>query len=451
MSTVNLWRVAVAAPAAAAVLLTASGVAFAAAPNPSEQPGVTGPADQPGVTGPQTSPPKPVQPEPVQPVQPVQPPRPTEQSPLGGLVPEPRSYTPEQYRSPQPAPQVQPAPQTQPTPQTTPQYPRSGGGQSAPSAPAVPAAPSPSLGEELQGLHAPTPLAPEEVPKVFVSPAATKLGLGEFSIDSPLPQDVNWKFNGHLATAQHDADVTLRSMGVSPQRSEKMTMFAVLGGATAGAAGFAVGCIPVGIVGGAVGAVGGGLAGAAIGAAAVPGAGALPGAAIGAGVGAAGGAAAGCAGGGAAVGIPAAAAGALAGAAIGSGTGDQDLGPAPQPPTIHDQVEAAVDNTIAAGEQTTDWVEAQPGGSDVVEAAADFGEQAVQSWQSTEGHKQIDATVTQAATDFVDAVQTNPATAEVADAVIDVVTEQKPLEHNEFGALTDAFNGGLAVVQGVIR
>ncbi|WP_188831165.1 hypothetical protein [Nocardia camponoti] len=434
-----------AAPAAAAVLLTATGVAYAA-PAPSEQPGVTGPADQPGVTGPQTTPPQPVQPEPVAP---VQPPRPAEQSPLGGLVPEPRSYNPEQYRAPQPAPQTRPAPPV--APQTTPQYPRSGGGQSAPSAPVAPATPAPSLGEELQGLHAPTPLAPEEVPKVFVSPAATKLGLGEFSIDSPLPQDVNWKVNGHLASAQHESDVFLRSMGVSPERSERMTMFAVLGGASAGAAGFAVGCIPVGLVGGAVGAVGGGLAGAAIGAATVPGAGALPGAAIGAGVGAAGGAAAGCLAGGAAVGIPAAAAGAVVGAAIGSGTGDQDLGPAPQPPTVHDQVEATIDNTVTTAEQATEWVEAQPGGNEVVEAAADFGEQAVATWQATEGHEQIDATVTQAASDFVDAAATNPATAEVTEAVIDVVSEQKPFEHNEFGALTDAVNNGLAVVQGVIR
>ncbi|MGW5569763.1 hypothetical protein ACWEVD_01065 [Nocardia thailandica] len=389
------------------------------------------------MTGPKTTPPAP-QPEPVAP---AQPPRPAEQSPLGSLVPEPRSYSPEQYRTPQP--------------QTTPQRPSGPVAPSAPLAPSAPSAPAtprykpaPSLGEELQGLHAPTPLPEEEMPKVFVSPAATKLGLGEFSIDSPLPQDVNWKVNGHLASAQREADVALRSVGVSPERSERMTMFAVLGGATAGAAGFAVGCVPVGIVGGVAGGVGGALAGAGIGAAVAPGVGALPGAGIGAAVGAAGGAAAGCVVGGTIVGAPAAAVGALVGAAVGSGTGDQELGTEPQPPTVHDQVEAVVDNAITAGEGVSDWVEAQPGG--VVTAAIDVGEQAAQTWQATPGHEQIEATVTQAASDWVDAVQADPATSEVANAVVEVITDQKPFEHGEFGAFTDAVNNGLAAVQGVL-
>ncbi|WP_280404864.1 hypothetical protein [Nocardia brasiliensis] len=430
----DLLRVAMAPAVATAVLLTASGLAQAA---PSEQPGITGPAkpEQPGVT---TTPPVP-----------QVPPQPEQQSPLGNAIPSPALPSdPGQYRNPTP-----PSGGGNSGPSTTPQRP-------------VPQQSAPSLAQDLPNLHAPAPVEP---PKVIIPAAPDRLGLGDLTIARPdwVPADAAWKINGHVALMQRDTNAALQSVGVNASRADVMSAAMVLGGAT----GFCIGAVGVGVPLAVIGAVGGGLIGGTIGGIGgaalgtlipVPGLGTVTsgvaGTAIGAGVGAAVGAAA--------LGIPGALAGGAAGAAIGAlaggvataGDGSDyvappEVPPAPviEAPALRDQLRAQADAAVATGEQAVDWVAAQPGGQQALDAVASAGEAVAQAWQDQPMAEQVDATLAQVAHDVVTTVQSTPETAAVAEAVTATIAEQPAFTPEQLGPLTDAANGALVAVQGLVQ
>ncbi|MBF6137748.1 hypothetical protein IU501_32785 [Nocardia otitidiscaviarum] len=429
----DLLRVALTPAVATAVLLTASGLAHAA---PSEQPGITGPAEpqeQPGVT---TTPPVPQVPQ-----------QPEQQSPLGNAIPSPALPSdPSQYRNPTPPSGGNSGPAV------TPQRP-------------IPQQSAPSLAQDLPNLHAPAPVEP---PKVIVPAAPDRLGLGDLTVERPdwVPADAAWKINGHIALMQRDTNAALQSVGINASRADIMSAAMVLGGAT----GFCIGAVGVGVPLAVIGAVGGGLIGGTIGGIGgaalgtlipVPGLGTITsgvaGTAIGAGVGAAVGAAA--------LGIPAALAGGAAGAAIGALTGgvatagdgsdyvappEVPAAPALPAPPLHDQLRAQADAAVATGEQAVDWVSAQPGGQQALDAVASAGEAVAQAWQDQPMAEQVNATVTQVAQDVVTTVQSTPETAVVAEAVTTVIAEQPAFTPDQLGPLTDAANGALAAVQGLV-
>ncbi|PXX53900.1 hypothetical protein DFR70_12621 [Nocardia tenerifensis] len=446
----ELLRVALAPVVATTVLLTACGLAHAAP----EQPGITGPAkpQQPGVT---TTPPVPKVPEQPQ------------QSPLGNAIPSPALPSdPSQYRSPAPPPATGPSQYRAPGPSSE-EGP--GGAQAAPSQPVAPqqrSAPAPSLGQDLPNLHAPAPVEP---PKVIVPVAPDELGLGDLTVARPdwVPADVAWKINGHIALLQRDTNAALQSVGINGSRADLMSAAMVLGGVS----GFAIGAAGVGVPLAVIGAVGGGLIGGTVGGIGgavlgtlipVPGLGTITsgvaGTVIGAGAGATIGAAA--------LGVPGALAGGVAGAGIGvlaggiatAGDGSdyvapEEVPPVPAPPTpsLHEQLRAQADATLATGEQAVDWVTAQPDGQQVLDAVASTGAALAQTWQDQPIAEQVDATVAQAARDVVSTLESTPATAAVTEAVTAAIAEQPAFTPEQFGPLTDAANAALSAVQGLVR
>lgn len=450
----DLIRVAVAPAVATAVLMTACGVAQAA---PSGQPGITGPAEpqeQPGVS-----------------TAPVLPPKPQSQSPLGVILPDPPSHAPSEYETAPPSDGVQvgpyydtPAPST-PAPQTyyyvepTPQY-------RAP-------APEPSLGEELLTLHAPAPVP--EKPKYWVPVGPERIGSKRASIPTPdwVPIDVAWKANAYISEAQQATNTALQSVGIAPSRADALAGGTVIGAAAGTCIGATVIGVPAavfgGIAGGLIGGTIGGIAGAAMGTLIpVPVIGTVTSGVAGTAIGAAAGAAAGAA----IVGIPAAIAGGVAGGAIGglvgfvllADDGSEYTGPAPDGeipmeerevpppgPTLADQFSEQAAVAVDAGEQAVDWVQEQPGGEQVLEQAAAVVDQVDQWAQSEPTVTQAVGVVEQVAQDVVAAAQAAPETAAVADAVVEAVTEQPAFTPDQLGPLTDAANGALAAVQGLVR
>lgn len=441
---------------AASVVAAAGAGAAAAEPQPGTttppsnrpQPGTTTPAPEPTLTPPA---------------------RPDVQSPLGNAIPDPVQRAPEEYR---------PSPSQQSGWNGNSGYSgggsgnssggesgnagnwNGGGGQSAPQT---------SLNEDLSNLHAPQPVP--DPPKTILPPAPDKLGVGDAYIDRPdwLPPDVAWKFNGHAAEAQREVDTFLNSVGFSPDRSTRMGTGIVAGaslGAVAGATALGVpAAVAGGVAGGLIGGTVGGIAGAAAGTLIpVPGIGTVTSGVAGTAVGAAAGAAIGAA----AVGVPAALAGGAAGGVLGGTVGaivtagdGSDFTPPPEgattpekgtAPSLHDQFRQAVTNATAAGEQAVDWVEAQPGGAEALDsavtAAQDLGgrvDAATQPW----GQQLADASA-QVASEVVTAAKADPATAEVATAAADVLSEQQPFAPGQLGALTDAANGALAGLQAAV-
>lgn len=444
-------RAAVLVPATAAVLMSAAGVGYTAP----GQPGVTGPSDgtgraedQPGVAS-------------------VPPPRPQEQSPLGVVIPDPPQRDPGEYRDP-PSPPVsppQPEPQDEPAPWVEPDQPdvqvwydepespiqpqQSVPQQSVPEESEPEESPS-TLGEELGGLHAPEPTTP---PKLLRPPPPNRLGLGELTVDSPLPADATWEINQHLAEAQAVTDGAFQSVGFSEDRSTRMAVGGVAGAALGGAIGFGVACVPAAVTTGAAGALLGAGVGAAVGN--------VPGAAAGAGLGAVGGAAAGCVGAGIAGAAIGGAIGGAAGVIATAGDGS-DLPERPEPapaepapvepspvepaPAVQDQAQQWVDDSVATADAAVQWAEAQPGGPQAIEAAATAGEAASTWYQEQPWSPQVDQAVTGAAETVVAGVESDPAAA----AVVDVVAAQPPLAPGQLGGFTDAANGALAAVQGVL-
>ncbi|WP_198407534.1 hypothetical protein [Nocardia terpenica] len=434
----NAARAAAAFTTTAAVVLGAAGWANAA---PGEQqPGVTGPSQQPGVT------PSPATDQPGVSTAPTPPPRPEQHSPVGDLIPDPPTYAPSEYRNP-------------PSHSSG----GSGGSQTRP-------APAPSLTQDLPNLHAPEPVAP---PKVIVPPAPDKLGLGDATIPRPdwVPVDAAWKINGQIADMQRGTNAFMQSTGINADRADLMSAAMVLGGVS----GFAVGATTVGVPLAVVGAVGGGLIGGTIGGIAgaavgtvvpVPVVGTVTSGVAGTAIGAAAGAAIGAA----ALGIPGALAGGAAGAAIGVTTGavatagdgsdyvapPQDPSnpgaPSPAPgPSLHDRIAAQAAAAIGTGEQASRWVQAQPGGQQAADAALSAGAAVGAAVQAQPWAAPAGAAVDQAARNVVAAAKSAPPTSEVATAVADVISEQKPFAPGQFGAFTDAANGALAAVQGVVR
>jgi hypothetical protein len=120
-------------------------------------------------------------------------------------------------------------------------------------------------------------------------------------------------------------------------------------------------------------------------------------------------------------------------------------------PSLHDQLRAQADAAVATGEQAVDWVQAQPGGQQALDAVASAGEAAAQAWQAQPLAEQVNTTVGQFAQNVVTAAQSTPETAAVADAVTNVVAEQPPFTPEQLGPLTDAANGALAAVKGLVR
>ncbi|WP_159848463.1 hypothetical protein [Nocardia sp. CY41] len=424
-----------------AVLIFGGGIAHAV---PGDQAGVTDnpSADQSGVTTPSvpdeqagvSTPPR----------TPAPPPRPQEQSPLGAVIPDPAPRAPSDYRA---------------LPRPDNRSGNSGGdGSGLWQGPGRPSTPAPSLGEELGGLHAPQPVEP---PKLLTPPPPNLLGVGDATIVSPLPADATWEINEHLAEAQAVTDGWFQSIGFSENRSTRMAVGGVAGGALGAAIGFTTACVPVAIVTGAGGALIGAGVGAALGATVpipVPGVDSLPGAVVGAGIGAAAGAAAGCAAAGAVGAALGGAAGAVLGVAVTAGDGSA-LPPRPEtpppaeaapPPSIHDQVQAVVDNTIFAGEQAVDWAEAQPRGQAALADAAAFAEDGIEWVQQQTWAAPAAVAVTRAAQDAVEWAQSQPQLAEVIDAAVDVIDHTPPLAPGQLGPFTDQANAALAAVQAAV-
>lgn len=446
-----------------AVLMFGAGAAFAVPTQ--QQPGVTD--QQPGLSSPA----------------PVLPPKPQSQSPLGAALPDPPQHHPSEYQAPpsvgggqatpapyydspavpSPAPYYEgpaapaPAPQTYYYVEPTPQY----------------SAPTPSLGEELLTLHAPAPVP--QKPKYWVPVAPEYLGVGQAKIVRPewVPIDVAWKANAHLSEAQHGTNTALQSVGINASRAEILA-----GGTVAGAAaGACIGAVVIGVpaavfgavAGGLIGGTVGGLAGAAMGTLIpVPVVGTVTSGIAGTAIGAAAGAAAGAA----IIGIPAAVAGGAAGGALGgligfaltAGDGSDYTGPAPdgeipmeerevpEPgPTLTEQFAAQAETAIDAGEEAVEWVEAQPGGEQILDQAVEVVDQ-VDQWAHNEPVvSQAAAVIDQTVNDAVTAAQAAPETAEVATAAVEALTEQAPFAPGTFGPLTDAANGMLAGAQAAVR
>lgn len=118
---------------------------------------------------------------------------------------------------------------------------------------------------------------------------------------------------------------------------------------------------------------------------------------------------------------------------------------------MSEQVHTAAGDAITAGEQAVDWIEAQPGGQQTMDTVAAAGadlDAAIgqQPWAGDAG-----AAATQTARDVVDAAQNTPETAEVANAVVDVIDHQPPFAPGQFGVFTPAANAALAAAQEVTR
>ncbi|WP_278262805.1 hypothetical protein [Nocardia sp. AG03] len=313
----------------------------------------------------------------------------------------------------------------------------------------------------------PAPI-PVEPPKVITPPAPDKLGLGDLTIDRPdwVPADVAWKINGHVALAQRDTNAALQSAGISASRADVMSTAMVLGGAS----GLGIGAITLGVPAAAIGAVGGGVVGAAVGGAAgaaagtlvpLPIVGVVPSAVAGTALGAAAGAAVGAA----ALGVPAAVAGGVAGGAVGAlvggvataGDGSDFVAPPegvdPGAPdlSLHDQLRADADAARAAGEAAYDWVQAQPGGTDAVHTVASVIEGAKQAWQDEPMAAPVDAAFAEVTSDVLAAARSTPGTSGVVDAITSAIGEQAPFESDQLGPLTEAANGALTAVQGLVR
>lgn len=453
-------RAAVLVPTTAAVLLSATGVGYAAP----GQPGVTGPSDsidpaedQPGVS---SSPETPVLPE-----------RPQERTPLGDLIPDAPEYAPDEYRYPPsrggndsaPAPDYSaPAPREDlPTQYSTPE-----GGYEDEDIPqqSYPVEPEsePSLGQELQGLHPPQPVEP---PKIIVPPPPDRLGVGGATVPRPewFPDDAAYDINAGIALAQRDTNAFLNSLGVSERRSDRMATGTVLGATSGAAVGAAGAGVPAAVVGGVAGGLIGGTVGGVVGAGAgtfvpVPVIGTVTSGVAGTAVGAGAGAAIGAA----ALGVPAAVAGGAVGGVTGGVTGavvtagdGSDVTPPqqapaapPEPaPDVQDQAQQWVDNSVAGAASAVEWTEAQPGGPDVIDAAVDAGQAADTWYRQQPWSPQVDETVTAAAETVVAAADSDP----TAAAVVDVVAESPPLAPGQLGEVTGAANDALAAVQGVLR
>ncbi|MEV6364888.1 hypothetical protein [Nocardia asteroides] len=304
---------------------------------------------------------------------------------------------------------------------------------------------------------------------MITPPAPEKLGLGDLTIDRPdwVPADVAWKVNGHVALAQRDTNAALQSAGVSASRADVMSTAMVLGGAS----GLGIGAITLGVPAAAIGAVGGGLVGAAIGGAAgatagtlvpVPLVGVVPSAVAGTALGAATGAAVGAA----VLGVPAAVAGGVAGGAVGAlvggvataGDGSDFVAPPENVPgpgapelSLHDQLRAGADTARAAGEAAVDWVTAQPGGAEATDTAASALENGVQAWQNEPMAAPVDTAFAQVTSEILTAARSTPETSGVVDAITSTIGEQAPFESDQLGPLTEAANGALAAVQGLVR
>ncbi|MBC7299925.1 MAG: hypothetical protein H5T78_03105 [Nocardia sp.] len=445
-----------------AVLMFGAGAAFAVPTQ--QQPGVTD--QQPGLSSPA----------------PALPPKPQSQSPLGAALPDPPQHHPSEYQAPpsvgggqatpapyydspavpSPAPYYQgpaapaPAPQTYYYVEPTPQY----------------SAPAPSLGEELLTLHAP---APVEKPKYWVPVGPERLGSKRASIETPsfVPVDVAWKANAYISEAQQATNTALQSVGISANRAD-----ALAGGTVVGAAaGTCIGATVIGVPAAVFGAIAGGLVGGTIGGVVgatmgtlipVPVIGTVTSGIAGTAIGAAAGAAAGAA----IVGIPAAVVGGVAGGTIGgligfvllADDGSEYTGPAPdgeipmeqrevpEPgPTLTEQFTAQAEAAIDAGEDAVEWVEAQPGGEQILDQAVEVVDQ-VDQWAHNEPVvAQAAAVIDQTVNDAVTAAQAAPETAEVAMAAVEALTEQAPFAPGTFGPLTDAANGMLAGAQAAVR
>lgn len=425
----------------AAVMISAAGLANAVELR--DQPGITGPNPQAGVT------PTPDREQPGM----TPPPRPPQQSPLGVILPEPPNRAPSEYQDP-------------------PSY-NGGGVQVGPYYNPTPSAPAPSWGEELLTLHAPAPVP--EPPKYWVPVGPDRLGSKRASIETPsfVPIDVAWKINAYLSEAQQGTNTALQSVGISPSRADALAGGTVIGAATGACIGATVIGVPAAVfgavTGGLIGGTIGGITGAAMGTLIpVPVIGTVTSGVAGTALGAAAGAAAGAA----IVGIPAALIGGAAGGAIGglvgfvlladdgsdyTGPGVDDEVPmeereVPEPgPTLTEQFTAQAESAITAGEDATAWVQAQPGGEQIIDQAATVIEQADTWVQAQPWSEQASAVVNQAAQDTVAAVTAAPETAAIAEAAIEVVTNQEPFEAGQFGELTDAANNALAALQGVVR
>ncbi|MFB7878512.1 hypothetical protein ACFC06_24975 [Nocardia sp. NPDC056064] len=431
-SGTGLVRVAMTSAVAATIVLAANSALAQAAPT--QQPGLAGPATtQPGF---ETRPAAPVAP-------------PAEQSPLGRVIPAPALPSdPSQYRDPRPSTDQGTGtalPQQQSSPQRH---------QSAPES-------------DLPVVVEPTPI-PVQPPKVITPPAPEKLGLGDMTIDRPdwVPADVAWKVNGHVALAQRDTNAALQSAGISASRADIMSTAMVLGGAS----GLGIGAITLGVPAAAIGAVGGGVVGAAIGGAAgaaagtlvpLPIVGVVPSAVAGTALGAATGAAVGAA----ALGVPAAVAGGVAGGAVGALVGgvatagdgsdfvappEEVPGPGAPDPSLHDQLRAGTDAARSASEAAVDWVQAQPGGVDAVHTVASALDSGVRAWQNEPMAAPVDAAFAEVTSDVLAAARSTPGTSDVVDAVTSTIGEQPLFESDQLGPLTEAANGALTAVQGLV-
>lgn len=436
-----------------------TGAAFAA---PGDQAGVTDTpqSDQAGVTTP-SSPGE--QAGVMTPPAPTPPPRPQETTPFGAVLPEPAPEIyygePEQYVTP-------------------PSYNGggygnggysdgySGGGYGNGGGYAAPAPePDSSLSDDLAGLHAPAPVEP---PKVIVPAPPDRLGLGEATIPRPdwVGEDAAWKINGLISQAQRDTNQLFNSIGFSSDRSSRMATGTVLGASSGALVGAMVAGVPAAVVGG----VGGGLIGGTIGGVAGAAAGTLvPVPVIGtvtSGVaGTAAGAAIGAAAGAAALGVPAALAGGAVGGVIGGVAGAVSTAgdgsdftpppevppqPAPPAPSLHDQAQATVDNTIASAEGAVAWASEQPGGQEALDSAADAVDTTVAAVQEQPWAPAVADAGAQAAQDAIAWAQTQEPIADVVDAAVDVISETPPLAPGQLGPFTDQVNAGLAGIQAAI-
>lgn len=411
---------------AIAILTTASNSSAMAMPQPGvtdpsqqqlqdDQPGVSTPS-QPGTSTPASAPPAL-----------TPPPRPSQQSPLGDVLPDPVQRSPQEYR---PAPTDENDSSDAHTTVHT------------------------SLGQDLAHLHAPEPVT--NPPKVIVPVAPSDLGVGGVKVARPswFPVDAAWKLDYLAAEKQHDVDVFLNSVGFSPDRSTRMGVGIVVGTA-AGAVCVGIPAAVAGsIVGGLIGGIIGGTIGATLGTLPVPVlgtiSGGVAGTTLGAGVGAAIGATI--------LGVPAAALGGTAGAVTGALlTGGDGSGVAPPPapappPSLHDQFRQAANDTIAAGEQATQWVQAQPGGPQAFRAVVDAGrtaatqlDAATRPWGA-----QLAGAATQTAGNVLAAAKANPVTSAAATAAAEVVAEQHRFAPGQFGPATDAANGLLDAAKQVV-
>ena len=166
---------------------------------------------------------------------------------------------------------------------------------------AIPQNTQPAPPVQFNHLHAPQPVAPVAP----IAPPPRTLRMGDFN--TPAPEQVSDDVLNNVNTAAANTEAAIatgfNSVGINPNRSDKIAGATIAGVATGAAVGAAVAGIPVAVVGGVVG----GALGAGVTAPTVAG---IP-------LGIAGGAAIGAA----AAGLPAAAVGAVVGGVVGGAVG----------------------------------------------------------------------------------------------------------------------------------